>query len=288
MDKARTAYAESKPLVSNLEDKLDSVQAKAERRQLVIDQQQAIVDRERNVAATLRTEHIEDREKAAQKIGLIKSENRAEQDEYVSARLGMVYLAALTGGFLLIGFVKAIAVAIVGGWRIIALLAGIVGSLALLGIAIGTGSFGVGLLPAILGGSLFSSTLMLARIWWLAKILPKAIAFGAIGIAAIFAAFAVGTAATLAAPVSETPAPADTALVAEEETDPTAEDLEPARTIEADADEMQAEIDAMAKELDEVEARLEDLAGRTLEAKAEVRANKADVVSAKESLLSLR
>lgn len=281
---AEAAYAQSKPLVSKLERDLKSVQATWNKQRDDIAGRQAEIDRERAVATKLRSLHIAEREDANQRIGLIRSANLAERDEYVSTRLGIAYLAALLGTFLVFGLVKTIAAAILGAWRIAALVTGVVSSIALFGLALGTGSFGFGILPAILGGALFSVVLMLSRVWWLAIGVPKTFSLVAVSLAAILAVGALAAAATLAAPVAEVPAQADQSLAEESKSDPEAEELEPARTIDADADKMQAEIDELTKELDAVGATLENLTSRTADARTKVEEHKTAIASAKESL----
>lgn len=286
---AKANRDQSKPLALKLEDRLESAEEKSDRQRSSLEDLQDEVDRGREEAANLRAAHIADREDAAERIGFMKRANRVSQDDFVASRLLIVYAAAVFGGFLLFIIAKLVSALISGtAWRIATVLAGLLGSIALLGIARTVVSFSPGVLPAVGGGLLLSFVFMLARAWWMAATVPAAVTAVFLGFAGLVAIAAVVFAVTAAPPVAEQPAPEDQAMVEEAQSDPAAEELDQAQQVEAIAEELQPDIDELTNELDEVESKVEALAERTEAAKAKAQADAEAVQTASEELESLQ
>lgn len=285
---AEANLAQSKPRAEKLDKRLDAAEEKLDEQSSTVGSLRDRVDSQHLQAAQLRTAHINERDEAAERIGLLAASNRTALEEHKNTRLAAVFLGALFGGFLLFGIATLVAATITAtAVRIVLAAFGLGGSFAFLGLGMSFGSFGMGILPALLGGLLLSFVFMLARAWWMVAKFPAMITIALAGLAGLVAIAAIAAAATMAPPPTEQPAQTDQALVEEAEEDPAAEELEEAQVIDAAADELEPEVEELETDLDAIESKVEALATKTEDAQADAEKDARALEAAKDELDSV-
>jgi len=288
LSQARASFAQTKPRAEKLEKRSLVAEEKLNEQRSEVESLRSEVDSQRLEAENLRAEHIEERDEAAERIELVEVSNETALEDYENSRLAGVYLGGLFAGFLLFSIANLLAAAVtVLAWRIVLATTGLFGSLALLGMSMSMGSFGMGFVPALLGGLLISFVFMLARAWLFAAKTSVVVAVTFAGLAALLAIAGFASAATVAPPPAEQPAQTDQALVEEAEEDPAAEELEQAQVVEATADELQPEVEELETDLADIESKVEALAEKTEDAQAEAEKDKKAIELAKDKLSSL-
>lgn len=287
VDRSRTELAQSRKRVSAISNKVAKAEEKLEAQRQDVDALRTRLADVEGAADRLRQERIDDRAAAAERVRLLAASRRDLAETHKSDRRALGFMAGLFGGALLIGFVRAVATTLAIS-RPFMIVGAVVGSLIVGAIGFAIPWAPGGILLSMVGGLLLSGAFMLARVWWIPLKLPKVVGFSLLALAALMAIGSIGAAMTATPPTAEQPAAEDTALVAEQESDPDAEGYEPALEAEQDAEDLASEIGALEASLQAQEKKIDTLSAKLDKAEAAVEGKEAKVDDAKDYLATLR
>lgn len=287
VDRSRNELAQNRKRVDTMSHKLAAATEKLETQREDVDALRAKAAELEETADRLREERIAERSAAAQRVRLLATSNQDQLATHKTDRRALGYMAGLFGGFLLLGFVRRLA-SVLTLARPLLLFGGLVASIVLGVIGFAMSWAPGGILVSLVAGVVLSGVFMLARVWWVAFRLPKVVGFALLGLAAFMAIGSLGAAMSAAPPAAEQPAAEDAAMVAEQETDPQAEEYEPAVEAEQQAEDLASDLEELDAGLEAQQAKIDALGVKLEKAEERVETKQAEVEEAKDFLDTLR